>query len=53
MDLDVHLEGGDTFGGTSALEVHITEVVFETLDIGEDGVMVGFFIWGTGWIVGD
>ena len=38
VDLDVHLKGGKTFFGASALEVHITEVIFQTLDIGEDGI---------------
>ena len=53
VDLDVHLKGGDAFFGAGALEVHITEVVFKTLDIGEDGVMVGLFVWGTAWVSGD
>ena len=53
MDFDIHLEGGDALLGASALEVHITEVVFETLDIGENGVMVVLFVGAAGRIIGD
>ena len=37
MDLDVHLKRGEALLGACALEVHVAEVIFETLDIGEDG----------------
>ena len=39
IDLDVHLSSGDTVSGTRHLEVHITEVVFVTEDVGEDRVV--------------
>ena len=43
LDLDVHLQGGDAITGAGDLEVHITEVVFHALDIGQDGVLIAFF----------
>ena len=39
-DLDVHLEGSDAVGGSGDLEVHVAEVIFHALDVGEDGVGV-------------
>src|SRR5574344_1615374 len=36
LDLDIHLESGDAFGGTGNLEVHIAEVIFRSGDIRED-----------------
>src|SRR3954469_19464455 len=41
FDLDVHLDGGNTFGGARDLEVHIPEGVFHALDIAQDGVLPG------------
>ena len=41
--LDVHLRSGQTFERTRGLEVHITEVVFVTEDVGEDSIFV--FTW--------
>ena len=35
MNLNIHLDCGDTFGRTGYLEVHVAEEVFETLDIGK------------------
>ena len=32
-DLDVHLQGGDAARRASHLEVHVTDVIFETLNI--------------------
>ena len=40
VDLDVHLDGADTFGRTGDLEVHIAEGVFVTEDVGQHGVGV-------------
>ena len=42
FDLDVHLQGGDAFFGTGHLEVHVTQVVFVTQDIGQHGKTVAF-----------
>src|SRR4029453_15864207 len=39
-DLDVHLECGDTGAGAGDLEVHVAEVVFGTLDVRQDHVVV-------------
>ena len=41
--LDVHLRSGQTFERTRGLEVHISEVVFVTEDVGEDSIFV--FTW--------
>ena len=41
-DLDIHLEGCDTFGSTRHLEVHIAEVVFRTGDVGQDLDLAAF-----------
>src|ERR1700736_2256878 len=35
LDLDVHLQGGDSVLGAGHLEVHIAQVVFDALDVGE------------------
>ena len=40
VDLDIHLDGGDTLLGTSHLEVHVAEEIFQTLDIGQNNVIV-------------
>ena len=42
LDFDVHLQGGNAFGGTGHFEVHITEVVFVAQDVGEHGEFVAF-----------
>src|SRR5438093_621359 len=39
LDLDVHLQGRDALRGAADLEVHVTVVVLETLDVGEHGVL--------------
>ena len=36
MNLDIHLDSGDSFGSTGNLEVHVSEEVLETLDIGKE-----------------
>ena len=36
VDLDVHLQGGDALGRAGDLEIHIAEVVFDALDVGQD-----------------
>ncbi len=40
MDLDIHLNCGDTVMGTCYLEVHVTEEVLQALDIGQDEIIV-------------
>ena len=40
MNLDIHLDGGDTLMRTGYLEVHISEEVLEALDICQDNVIV-------------
>ena len=40
MNLDIHLDGGDTLVRTGYLEVHISEEVLETLDICQNNVIV-------------
>src|SRR5690606_15208857 len=44
VDLDIHLAGGDTIGGTYYLEVHVSEVVFITQDIRQDAVFSGSLV---------
>src|SRR4051812_7570775 len=39
-DLDVHLQRGDPVARAGDLEVHVTEVILGSLDIGEDDVVV-------------
>src|SRR5471032_1227322 len=43
FDLDVHLQRGNTLGGTGYFEVHVAEVVFVTQDVGQDGELLAFF----------
>ena len=43
-DLAVHLECGDTFFCTCYLEVHVSEEVFLSLDVGEDLISSTFLI---------
>ena len=40
LDLDVHLQGGDAFGGSGNFEIHVAEVVFSSLDVGENDIIV-------------
>ena len=40
LDLDVHLQGSNTVGRTCHLEVHITQVIFVTQDVGQHGKAV-------------
>ena len=42
LNLDVHLQGGDTVFGTGDLEVHVAQVVFIAEDIGEHREAVAF-----------
>ena len=35
-DLDVHLQGGDAFGGTGNFEIHVAEMIFGALDVGQN-----------------
>src|SRR6266480_4945520 len=36
LDLDDHLQRGDAVAGAGDLEVHVTEFVFDALDVGQD-----------------
>src|SRR6266536_1677305 len=38
--LNVHLARGDALLGAGDLEIHVAEGIFETLDVGQDGVVV-------------
>ena len=40
VDLDIHLDGSDTLVSAAYLEVHIAEEVFQTLDIGQNDVII-------------
>ena len=40
VDLHVHLGGGNSVGGSRYLEIHVSEVVLVSEDVGEDGVAV-------------
>ena len=42
-DLDVHLQRRDTVGGAGHLEVHVTQMIFVTQDVGEHGEVVALF----------
>ena len=44
--LDVHLQCSDTFSCTCNLEVHVTRVVFSTLNVGKDSVVVDVVLVG-------
>ena len=36
LDLDIHLQGGDAILGAGDFEVHVAEMIFQALDIGQD-----------------
>ena len=40
VDLDIHLDCGDTIVGTGHLEVHIAEEIFQALDIGQYDIII-------------
>ena len=40
LDFDVHLQRGHAIGGTSHLEVHVTQVIFVTQNVGQHGKTV-------------
>ena len=42
LDLDIHLQCGDALFSSGDLEVHIAEVIFSTLDIGQDHIVFAF-----------
>ena len=48
-DFDVHLQGSDAFAGAGYFKVHITEVIFSALDIGQDSVVFAFFYQAHGY----
>ena len=35
-DLDIHLQGGDALCGAGDFEIHVAQVVFGALDVGQD-----------------
>ena len=43
LDLNVHLQGSDAFSGASYFEVHITQMIFSTLNVSQDDIFVIFF----------
>ena len=40
LDLDIHLQGRDALPGTSHLEIHVPQVILESLDVGQDAILV-------------
>ena len=40
VDLDIHLDGCDSLIGSCHLKVHVSEKVFQTLDVGEDQIII-------------
>jgi len=40
LDLDVHLQGCDPLAGACHFKVHVAQVVFQALDVAQDGVPV-------------
>ena len=38
LNLNVHLHGRDAFGGAGDFEVHVADMIFQALDIGQNGV---------------
>lgn len=44
FDLDVHLQSGNSVFSSGYLEVHIAEVVFHTLNVGQNGVFAALVI---------
>ena len=41
-DLDVHLQGGDAFGSAGDFEIHVAEVIFGALDVGQNLIAASF-----------
>ncbi len=37
-NLDVHLQSGDTRFGSGHFEVHVAQMIFQSLDVGQNGV---------------
>ena len=42
LDLDIHLQRGDTAGGTRHLEIHVAQMIFVAQDIGQYRKAVAF-----------
>ena len=42
VDLDIHLQRGDTLGGSRHLEVHVAQVILITQNVGQDCKPVTF-----------
>jgi len=42
FNLDIHLQCGDTFGGSGNFKVHVAKVIFSALNIGKDHKAVAF-----------
>ena len=43
FDFDVHLQCSDTLSSTRYLEVHVTQVIFITENIGKHGKLIALF----------
>ena len=43
-NLDIHLDGGDAVHGTSDLEVHVAQEVFQALNVGQDSHLAGLHV---------
>ena len=41
-NLDIHLQGGDSFARSGDFEIHVAVVIFRARDVGQDGVLVAF-----------
>ncbi len=42
LDLDIHLQGSDAPWWSGDFEIHIAQVIFDALDIGQDDVLLAF-----------
>jgi len=40
MDLDIHLDCSDTIMCTGYLEIHISEEIFKSLNIGKNNIII-------------
>ena len=45
LNLDIHLDSGNTFRRTCNFEVHIAEEVFQPLNIGKNGNLAAFYVF--------
>ncbi len=42
LDFDVHLQGSDALLGAGDFEIHVAQVIFSALDVGQDDVALAF-----------